>query len=232
MEHEDEYRFNGFSPEMTGFLGELRENNNKEWFEAHRVEYQQYVLEPLRNLVEDLSEFMLNIDPAFETSPVINKTISRIYRDTRFSKDKSPYRSNMWIVFKRPRKDWASAPGYFFEIFPEWHRYGMGFYEASRATMANFRDAIDRDPVGFREMVTPITELDRFEIAGDKYKRIFDPEKSTDIQEWYQKKNLYLVHNRDNDNRLYGRSIFDDLIAGFSLLAPVYHFLWSIRAES
>lgn len=216
---------------MIDFLGELRENNNKEWFEAHRGEYRQYVLEPLRNLVEDLSEFMLNIDPAFETSPAINKTISRIYRDTRFSRDKSPYRSNMWIVFKRPRKDWASAPGYFFEIFPEWYRYGMGFYEASRATMANFREAIDRDPLGFRKMVAPLSEHDLFEIAGDMYKRVFDPGMDADIQEWYQRRNLYLVHNRDNDDRLFSRAIFDDLIAGYSLLAPVYHFLWSIHAE-
>lgn len=128
-------RFEGFLPETLEFLGNLEANNNKVWFEMHKQEYQEHLLQPLQDLVVDLSGFILTIDPYFETTPAINKTISRIHRDTRFSRDKSPYRSTMWITFKRSRKDWKDAPAYFFEISPDSYRYGMGFYSASKGTV-------------------------------------------------------------------------------------------------
>ena len=106
--------FNGFPKRAVDFLRELRENNNKAWFEDHRGEYQEYLLKTLQNLCADLSEFMLTIDLHFEIRPAVGKTISRIYRDIRFSKDKSPFRSTMWITFKRQNNDWKDAPSYFF----------------------------------------------------------------------------------------------------------------------
>ncbi|MBN1974157.1 MAG: DUF2461 domain-containing protein [Sedimentisphaerales bacterium] len=138
---EEERQFNGFYPETLKFLKSLEANNNKLWFEKHRADYEQFVLEPLKNLVTDLGDFMLKIDPRFEITPSINKTISRIYRDTRFSSDKSPYRSNFWIVFKRHDKDWSfKSCAYFFEVFPNFYHYGMGFYNAAPAIMSKFRE--------------------------------------------------------------------------------------------
>ncbi|MDA8210412.1 MAG: DUF2461 domain-containing protein [Clostridia bacterium] len=90
--------FKGFSKSTLDFLKNLKANNNKVWFETHKQDYQEYLLKPLKDLVMDLSSFMLSIDPYLETKPAVNKTISRIYRDTRFSKDKSPYKSTMWII--------------------------------------------------------------------------------------------------------------------------------------
>ena len=112
-------RFQGFSRKAFKFLKDLKANNDKRWFEAHRADYEQYLLQPLRDLVTDISDFMLGIDLSFEVAPTVNKTISRIYRDTRFSKDKSPFRDCMWIVFKRPAKNWSNwSIGYFLEINP------------------------------------------------------------------------------------------------------------------
>lgn len=91
--------FNGFSPATLNFLRNLKANNNKLWFENNRQDYQTLLMKPLRNLVIDIGPFMLSIDPYFEVLPAINKTISRIYRDTRFSKDKTPYKTSMWINF-------------------------------------------------------------------------------------------------------------------------------------
>lgn len=100
MAETEEKRFSGFSPKTLKFLRGLKTNNNKAWFQAHRADYEKYVLQPLRDLVIDLGDFMLDIDPFFEITPSVNKTISRIYRDTRFSKDKSPFRSTVWFTFK------------------------------------------------------------------------------------------------------------------------------------
>jgi len=224
--------FEGFSPETLAFLRNLEANNNKVWFEAHRQDYQAYLLQPLQDLVVELGGFMLTIDPYFETTPAINKTISRIHRDTRFSRDKSPYRSTMWITFKRPRKAWKDAPAYFFEISPDSYRYGMGFYSASKGTMDRFRERIDKEPQEFLEVVSFYSKQQVFVVEGDEYKRILDESKPEEIQEWYQRRNLYLVCNRKSDDRLFSSGLVDDLIWGFGLVAPLYHYLWGDYRKS
>ena len=70
--------FNGFSPNAVAFFEGLAANNTKAWFEAHRSDYEKYLLEPLKSLVIDLSGAMLEIDPDLITIPVVDKTISRI----------------------------------------------------------------------------------------------------------------------------------------------------------
>ncbi|MFD0717215.1 DUF2461 domain-containing protein [Paenibacillus sp. GCM10027626] len=148
-----------FSPRTIEFLDELADNNSKLWFEDNKPTYIEHVLQPAQALVLKLSDQMLAIDPCFETSPSIGKTISRIYRDTRFSNDKSPFRTNIWIVFKRPKKEWADAPAFFFELSPESYRYGMGFYSASKDTMDAFREMIDNNPDEFAAAVSFYPEL-------------------------------------------------------------------------
>ena len=227
----EQLRFSGFSKETLDFLRNLKTNNNKQWFEAHKQIYQKYLLEPLQNIVMDLSEFMLSIDSYFEVRPKIDKTISRIYRDTRFSKDKSLFKNNMWITFKRPSKDWKNAPAYFFEIFPDWYRYGMGFYSASKNIMDRFRETIDNNPEKFLKTIAFYSKHQIFILEGEKYKRILDQNKSEDIQDWYQRKNFYLTCNRKIDNILLSRELVNDLIFGFGLLAPLYNYLWRIILE-
>jgi uncharacterized protein (TIGR02453 family) len=222
-------QFNGFSPMTLNFLRNLSENNNKIWFDLHKQNYQKYLLDPLRNLVADLSEVMLNIDKDFEVKPLINKTISRIYRDTRFTRDKSLYKNTMWITFKRLNKDWKNAPAYFFEISPNSYRYGMGFFNASKSTMDKFREMIDKNPKRFLKAISFYSKQQIFLLEGEKYKKILDENKPGVIQNWYQRKNLYLVCNKKIDNSLFSRDLVNDLILGFELIAPFYHFLFKIK---
>jgi len=224
-------RFTGFTAKTLNFLKNLRANNNKAWFEAHRQDYEQHLLKPLQNLVLDMGAFMLTIDPHFEITPAVNKTISRIYRDTRFSRDKSPYRGRMWIAFKRRSKDLSDAPSYFFEISIDSYRYGMGFYSASTDTMRKFRKAIDIKPGEFRKAISFYPKQRVFVLEGEKYKRVLDENKPEEIQEWYQRRNLYLVCNRPIDNRLFSGKLVDDLISGFGLLKHFFHYLWKIKLQ-
>jgi len=229
MTVETQSRFRGFSPETINFLRDLKKNNNKAWFEAHKHDYRLLLLEPLQSLVTDLGSFMLTIDPYFEVTPAINKTISRIYRDTRFSRDKTPFRSTMWITFKRPREDWKDAPAYFFEISSDGYRYGMGFYSASKDTMDRFREMIDEKPEVFQKAISFYSQKQPFVVEGERYKRTLDKTKPEEIQIWYQRRNLYLVCNRKVDDRLFSKELIDDLIYGFELIAPFYHFLWNLK---
>jgi len=222
---DEERQFKGFSPDTLKFLRGLKVNNNKVWFDKHRADYDVYVFEPLRKLVTDLGEFMLTIDPRFEITPTINKTISRIYRDTRFSRDKSPFRSTVWITFKNRNKDWATlVSGYFFELSVNSYRYGMGFYSAAPAVTSKFREMIDENPKEFLKAISFFEKQNDFVLEGEKYKRILDKSKPENIQHWYQRKNMYMVCNRKIDDALFSHKLVDDLVAGYKMTAPLYHY--------
>jgi len=232
MTEEEGRKFKGFSPKTLKFLRGLKANNCRAWFQAHRADYEKYVLQPLRDLVIDLGDFVLDIDPFFEITPAVNKTISRIYRDTRFSKDKSPFRSTVWFTFKNQNKDWTTlVSGYFFELSVDSYRYGMGFYNAAPSIMSRFREMIDENPTEFLKAISFFAKQKTFVLEGEKYKRIIDKTKPEKIQDWYQRKNMYLVCNRKIDDTLFSSRLVDDLASGFNLIAPLYHYLQKIKLQ-
>lgn len=224
-------KFEGFSPESLTFLNDVRVNNSKEWFESHRNEYNKYLLEPFQKLVIDLSEQMLNIDDLIDVAPVINKTISRIFRDIRFSKDKSLYKNTMFLTFKRGKKEWRDAPAFFFEISPQSYRYGMGYYSASKESMDVFRKMIDENQKSFEKAISFFDKQNVFTIEGEEYKRILDSTKPTNINKWYNRKSIHLVHNNVEVERLFTKDILKDLTTAFTMLKPIYDYLCSVEVR-
>jgi len=195
--------FSGFSQQGLTFLLQLSQNNNKEWFEENRDIYQQALLEPFRELVTELSQDMLVIDELFEVRPAIGKTLSRMHRDTRFSRDKSIYRSNMWLSFKRSRKNWTDAPTYFFELGPDWWRYGLGYYSASKITMDLFREQLLKDPQGFLKMAQRLQP--NYALEGESYKRPLIKGQQPELATWYNKKSFALISHRANNAAITAR---------------------------
>lgn len=218
--------FCGFYPESLGYFERLAANNNKVWFEHHRDDFEHCLMEPLKGLVSDLSETMLAIDPELVTVPAMDKTISRIYRDTRFSRNKSPYKTALWISFKRRSPDWKTAPCFFFEISADGYRYGMGFYCATRETMDNLRRFMEAKPAEFRKTVAFFNTQSTFTLEGDRYKRPLNPGLPDDLQQWHNRKNIYFMCQRPVDGRIFTRGISDDLSEGFRMLKPLYKLLW------
>lgn len=223
--------FSGFYPESLQFLIDVRMNNSKEWFEANRKNYEKVLLKPFQSLVMDLGRDINAIDTLLDITPSVNKTISRIFRDTRFSKDKSLYRSTMWITFKRMQKEWRDSPTFFFEISPESYRYGMGFYSASSDSMDIFREMIDKNPKEFLDAISFYSGQKEFVVEGDRYKKLLNKDKPAEIQEWYNRKNLYIVRNCNSVQRLFEKELVEDLIQGFNLISPVYHYLCKVDAR-
>lgn len=229
MNKKQEKMFNGFAQHSLDFLHNVREENSRTWFEKNKHNYLRYLLEPFQNLVADLSENMLAIDPYFESRPLVDKTISRIYRDTRFSKDKSLFKNRMWITFKRPIKEWKDAPAYFFELSPDSYRYGMGYYSASRNTMDKLRESINENPSEFLQAISFYGTESIFNLEGEKYKRFLPNDNPKEIQDWYQRKSFYLTCNRTIDDTLFSSELVDELILGFNILKPLYQYLLRIR---
>lgn len=219
--------FTGFNQQGLTFLQQIAQNNNKEWFEENRETYDKQLLTPFRQLVEALSQDMLVIDEMFETRPAIGKTISRIYRDTRFSHDKSVYRSNIWLTFKRSRKNWTDAPTYFFELGPDWWRFGLGYYSASRTTMDLFRQQILRNPADFLDRVGGLNP--ELSLEGQSYKRPLIKDQPPEIAAWYNKKSFALIGHRYDMDTLFSADLVGLLAREFHQLAPLYDLLLKIE---
>jgi len=168
---------------------------------------------------------MLAIDPLFIVEPKVDRTISRIYRDTRFSKDKSLYRDMMWAVFIRDKKLYDGLPAYYFELSPNGFRYGMGYYQAGAASMDSFRKLItDRDKA-FLEALECYENQSVFKIEGDDYKRGRYPEWPENFREWLDKKSFHFAHNSTDFDLLFSELLPNRLAEDFAAIKPIYNFL-------
>lgn len=217
--------FKGFTPASIQFFNDLKENNYKEWFDEHKPVYEKEILEPLKALVVALSPVMHTIDPSFELRP--HRAISRIYRDIRFSKDKTPYKTAMWLTFQIPisRDQWMDYPGYFMEIRHDGYLYGMGLFMPKKKTMDAFRDEIGYDAEEFRRM-TQKTVLDRgFEIGGDEYKRPVSNDLPEYFQPWIQRKGVYVSKNKATVDDLFSEKLVEQIADEFKALEWLYNFM-------
>ncbi|MFI5093728.1 MAG: DUF2461 family protein [Candidatus Acidiferrum sp.] len=91
-----------FTPDTFRFFRELGRNNRKVWMDANRERYKEFVVQPFRRLLEELSPAVLQLDPRFDTTGRTGANFSRINRDIRFAKDKTPYRAQMYLKFSAP----------------------------------------------------------------------------------------------------------------------------------
>jgi len=219
-----------FTKQMMEFLVENRIKNSREWFQSHKEQYQQYVLNPLMELVVNISPLMLSIDPLIVCEPKIDKTISRIYRDVRFSKDKSLYRDEIWVSFARDKKAFPLYPQFFVVITPQKFLYGGGYFVASTKTMNSIHSLVlNRDPM-FMEVLNGLNNQDVFKLEGELYKKNYYQNEPGELQSWLNRKNLGLEHTSQELNRLFAADFSDQLLQDFKLLIPLYKFL--IRAET
>ncbi|MDR0521811.1 MAG: DUF2461 domain-containing protein [Planctomycetaceae bacterium] len=227
-------RFGGFTPNTLDFFRRLDKNNNREWFAEHKPEYQKSVAEPFKQLAVELAPMVQELDPLIFTDP--RRTVSRIYRDTRFASDKTPYRPNIWIAFKRNSDCWTATPVFFFEITATHYMTGMGIYQADAATMRNFRQQIDHAPQHFREIIKTVCKNKTIKLEAEQYKRPLSCEHlpreyRKAVFPWYQcKTTLAVIGTYKPDKILYSPKLTDFIIDKFVFFKPLYDFLWRAAA--
>jgi len=222
-------KFSGFTPETFRFFNDLKENNYKPWFDEHKLTYQEEVLYPMKALAQALAPAMYAIDPQINMNP--NKVVSRIYRDLRFSKDKSPYRTNMWMSFQRLLTDWQSFPGYYLEIAENSYQYGMGMYMATKKEMDIFRSRIEYDPDFFYKMTKDLINKQGFIIGGDLYKRPIPNELPEYFQTWVQRKSIYLYKDLPLGEEMFNENFIAYMDREYTLLQPLYEYFADICEE-
>lgn len=223
--------FTGFTPETIDFLWELRMNNNKAWMEENRERYRTVLKEPFDALSAALTKKFLEK----KNVPQMDFSISRINRDVRFSKDKSPYKARKWMVLKEPMtkaEQWKFRPVFYFEVMPEGYEYGMGFYEGRPVYMQAFRKKVDAAPDAFERLVKDTAKMKEFVLYGDSYKRPMGKgDYSPAVMDWYQRKSLGLTASREIDDLLFSPELVDFVVEGWEKLLPMYRFLREIHVE-
>lgn len=220
-----------FSKETIDFLIENRLRDSRAWFMEHKADYQRFVMAPLRELVVALTPSMLQIDAQLVTQPRVDKTICRIWRDTRYSHDKLLYRDTMWIIFKRGRMHSTEAPGLYFEITKDGFDYGAGFYAPSTAYMQTLRAMVLEGATAFQNAQAAFAAQDVFHMEGDCFKRARYPEQPDALRRWLERRNIGFYAQSADFDLLFSARLAGKLAADFARIAPVYQFLLEAAIE-
>ena len=161
-----------FRSELFAFLRELRKNNNKEWFQANNERYERDVRGPFLEFISDFGSRLGNISKHYVADPrKVGGSLFRIYRDTRFSKDKRPYKTNVGAHFRHIRGKDVHAPGFYLHLEPDEVFVGAGIWHPENKTLIKIRDAIVEHPDRWKEAKTNKKFTEYFYLTGDSLKR-------------------------------------------------------------
>ena len=162
-----------FSPEALDFLRRLEANNEREWFHAHRDEYDRLLLEPARDFVEAFGALADGLGEGVDADPRVGRSIMRVNRDTRFSRDKRPYKTHLDLWFPQGVGPSPERPGFWFRLTADRLILGSGMHHFERPMLEHFREAV-ADPQLGAELVRAVDEVRAAggELGGQTYKRV------------------------------------------------------------
>lgn len=217
--------FPGFPEETVRFFLDLRFHNETSWFHAHREAYEAYVRKPFSEFIEAMTPTVMRIADDMETRP--NKCLARINRDIRFTRDKSPYRDHMWLLFRRAGEEREHAVMYWFELSPEVVEWGVGFWGYNRPAMDALRERMVKKPAEVRRVLRRCGIPDEtLHIYGDRYKSMKPPAgMSADLAMLYPCKEIYVKRIGVPLGESYRPEIIDRVSEDFLRLKPLYLLL-------
>jgi uncharacterized protein (TIGR02453 family) len=161
-----------FSPELFRFLRDLKKNNDRAWFTDNRARYEEHVKDPLLAFIAEFQAPLRKISPHFVADPRGNGgSMFRIHRDTRFSKDKTPYKTQASAQFRHEKAKDVHAPGFYLHLEPGQVFVGAGIWRPDTASAGKIREAIADDPVRWRKIQSAKAFRETLELAGESLKR-------------------------------------------------------------
>ena len=169
-----------FTPALFEFLADLSMNNNREWFQANKSRYESDVRDALVGFVADFGDRLKKVSPHMVADPrPSGGSVFRIYRDVRFSKNKSPYKTNAGVHFRHEVGRKVHGPGFYLHLEPGNVFVGAGIWMPDSATIGRVRDAIVANPEKWEGIVNDERFRAVYTLEGDSLKRApkgFDPD--------------------------------------------------------
>ena len=216
-----------FTKDLFTFLEELRRNNNREWFAANKDRYERVARGPMLRFIEDAGPVLRKIAPRVLADPrPVGGSMFRIYRDVRFSSDKSPYKTSVSAHFRHEslRKD-INAPGFYLHLEPGQVFIGGGLYHPDRDMLQKVRLAIAENPQGWTGATSGKAFPEGCSLWGEKLTRApqgFDP-KHRLIEDLKRKD--FVVMKSASEEDVFGPGFMEDFALTCRAAAPMIAFV-------
>ncbi len=223
--------FTGFPESTIQFFLSLRFNNHVTFFEEHKEEFLQNVQAPFYAFIEEMAPHMREIDSAMEVRPA--KCLARIRRDVRFTKDKSPFRDHLWLLFRKAAEPRDGSLMFWFEVSPESTGWGMGFWGENRPVFDLMRRRMAANPRAFADLLASCgLEEHKLQMGGKSFKKMAVPEPVPPVlHPWYTAKELYIHKEQTQLNWIYSPDIVNRVAQDYKTLAPLYKALRGMMEE-
>jgi uncharacterized protein (TIGR02453 family) len=221
-------RFSGFSPQALRFLRDLKKNNDRVWFRARKEMYDRELLGPLQALTADLATALRKAKIPIDADP--RRAVFRIYRDVRFSPDKSPYKTNLGTYL--PYRGMRDAPGgLYVHIAPKESFIATAFYQLEKDQLLRWRTAMAAEPKRF---ATVLRALDRNGVAitelHDALKRMprgFEDQSASPIAQFFRL-GSFIVSEKLSDDDVIKRALIDRCVDLAKKSKPLLEYGWQI----
>ncbi|MHA2601973.1 MAG: DUF2461 domain-containing protein [Candidatus Thorarchaeota archaeon SMTZ1-83] len=168
--------FTGFPKEGLGFLAELKENNYREWFNERKNDYQEYLVKPALSFVVALGKRLTSVsdDMVYDTRTNGSGSLLRIYRDIRFSKDKSPYNTRLRVRFWEGPGKKKERPGFFVGLDETGGGIHGGLWMFPKRLLEKYRKSVLNNELGTRlvEAIDNVKSFKGYEVGGEHYTRV------------------------------------------------------------
>lgn len=214
--------FTKFDDDTLFLLAENQFNDSKDYYESVKETLKNKATVPMRQICADLSDQLFEIDHQMNLIPT--KMVSRIRRDTRFSKNKNLYRSNMWAMFMRDKNKWRYKPCMWFEMMPGGYDIGVGLFNCEPAMMEKFRQTVLGNPKQFRKAVQSALEAGAVPDC-ELYKKPKPGNVPDDLKPYYNAKYIYFIRHSGDLSPLFDGSVIDELRKTVDAFAPMYRLL-------
>lgn len=215
-----------FTPKLFAFLKDLAENNDRDWFKAHQDLYEEHVREPALEFINDFAVPLKKISPHFVAdSRTVGGSLFRIQRDTRFSKDKTPYKLNTGMQFRHIAAKDAHAPGFYVHLQPGECFMGVGLWRPETKVAYAIRQHIDEEQAAWKRASRGKRFTDVFSVEGESLKR---PPKGFDEDHPLiddLKRKDFIVSTRLTQKSITSDAFMDDFAHNCKRAAPFMKFL-------
>ncbi|MFV1992914.1 MAG: DUF2461 domain-containing protein [Acidiferrobacterales bacterium] len=215
-----------FSQAGFGFLKKLENNNNRDWFNEHKQDYEDLIRSPALDFITDMIDGLASISPHFVAIPKkMGGSLMRVHRDVRFGKDKRPYKTNIGIQFRHELGKDVHAPGFYLHIEPGNNFVGAGIWRPDSQTLATIRTAIVDKSNAWIKASQDKKFTRKFELAGDSlstYPRGYD--KQHPLIKDLKRKDFIAITSLDNKQVISNR-LLSNVTRSFEAAIPLMKFL-------
>lgn len=219
--------YGGFPREIIKFYRDLGKNNSKAWFEKHREEYENFVMNPAREFVRDMGGALAGISPGIIADPRVNQSIFKIHRDVRFSRDKTPLKTHLGLWFWEGERSRMECSGYYLQLEADGIMLGAGAYEFSRDVLKEYRDSVvHREHGAALAKAAKKVRAKGYYIGGEHYKKVphgYDPAHPN--AEFLINNGMYAGYNGKIPAELFTDRFTDFCLERFRDMAPIHRWL-------